>query len=189
MACSDLWAADDAGRFAVRNAGMVTCRAFVDEKAKRSAEFNLYMGWIDGYISAANQFTKDTYDLVPWGNTIFLATLLESHCKKNPEQLFYVAVNKLAAALLKQRLRTQSELIGTSYRGKKTYIYKSILREVQGYLKKEKLYSSEPDGEFGPGTAKALEAYQKANGLAVTGLPDQITLYKIFTSLAKESGS
>jgi len=181
-----LWAADSSGSFAVRNAGMATCQSFVDEKARPSARFNLYMGWIDGYISAANQFTKETYDLVPWGNTVFLAALIGNHCKENPEQRFYVAVNKLVSAMLDQRLKTQSELIETNYKGKKSYIYKSTLSEVQRYLKKEKLYSSKPDGAFGPGTRKALEAFQKSNGLAITGLPDQVTLYKIFREIAKK---
>ncbi len=183
---SNLWAADTLGRFAVRNAGMVTCQDFVDEKAKHSAKFNLYMGWIDGYISAANQYTKDTYDLIPWGNTIFLSALLDNHCKKNPEQRFYVAVNKLTGAMLKQRLRTQSKMIEASYKGKKSYIYKSTLEKVQRYLQQKGLYENKVYGSFNADTRKALEAYQESHGLLVTGLPDQITLYKIFRAIAKQ---
>ena len=79
------FAADSAGRFAVRNAGMATCQQFLDEKAAMSPKFNLYMGWIDGYISAANQFSKETFDFIPWGNSPFLATLVENYCKKKQE--------------------------------------------------------------------------------------------------------
>ncbi len=181
-----VWAADELGRFAVRNAGMVTCQSFVDEKVKKSAKFNLYMGWIDGYISAANQFTKDTYDLIPWGNTVFLAALLENHCKKNPEQRFYIAVNKLTGAMLQQRLKTQSKLIETSHKGKKSYIYRSTLQKVQEHLQNRDLYKGKVDGNFNTETRKSLESYQKSQNIAITGLPDQITLYKIFREIAAE---
>ncbi len=179
------WAADAKGRFAVRNAGMVDCATFVAEKKKRSSKFSLYMGWIDGYISAANQFTPDTFDLIPWGNTVFLATLLENHCAKNPEQPFYVAVNKLAAAMMPQRLQSHSEMVETKYKGKKTYIYKAVLLEVQKYLKKEKLYNGKADGSFGLETRRALEKFQQKKGLAVTGLPDQLTLYSLYREIKK----
>jgi hypothetical protein len=33
--------ADSQGRFAIRNAGMMPCAKFLEEKAKHSAEFNL----------------------------------------------------------------------------------------------------------------------------------------------------
>lgn len=183
LTSTPLKAADSKGSFAVRNAGMTTCQRFVDEKKKNSPVFNLYMGWIDGYISAANQYTADTYDLIPWGNTAFLATLLQNHCSKHPDQRFYVAVNQLAAAMLDQRLVTRSEMIETSNKGKKTHIYKSILLKVQLHLRELKMYTGKADGEYGPGTRSALEMFQKESGLAVTGLPDQLTLYKVFQKL------
>lgn len=179
------WAADSNGLFAVRNAGMVTCETFVTEKKQRSEKFGLYMGWIDGYISAANQFTPETFDLIPWGNTVFLATLLENHCTKKPKQPFYVAVNKLVSAMMSQRLLTRSEMIETSYKKKKTYLYKAVLIDVQKHLKTLHLYDAKPEGQFNTDTRKALEKYQKNNSLAVTGLPDQLTLYKIFRAIKK----
>ncbi len=185
---SALWSADDQGQFAVRNAGMASCQDFVNEKKRNSPKLNLYMGWIDGYLSAANQFTQKTYDLIPWGNTVFLATLLENHCSKNPEQRFYVAVNKLAGSMMKLRLPKQSKMVKTEYQGKKTYVYQAVLEIIQQFLRKNGLYSGEADGKFGPGTRKALQDFQKKNGLAVTGLPDQITLYKIFSDIKRGQG-
>ncbi len=180
-------ASDKDGRFAVRNAGMITCAKFVEEKNKRSTQYNIYVGWIDGFLSAANQFTKQTFDLVPWGNTAFLTTLLENHCKKNNEQLFYVAVNKLAASMMEQRLPVYSEHIKIEYNGKTTYVYQVILKKLQEVLKKEKFYKGKPDGLYGKGTRKAIEKFQKSNNLAVTGLPDQLTLYVVFLKLTKTS--
>ncbi|WP_421869376.1 peptidoglycan-binding domain-containing protein [Motiliproteus sp.] len=175
-------AADSQGRFAVRNAGMVSCAKFIEEKSKNSPTFNLYMGWIDGYLSAANQFTDETFDLVPWGNTPFLAALLENHCRKNLNQRFYVAVNMLAGTLLEQRLTEHSDLVVAVNDEQKTYIYKKVLKQVQEQLQKAKHYTGAADGLFGDTTIAALESYQRQQGIKVTGLPDQVTLYKLLRS-------
>lgn len=177
-----LFAADQEGRFAIRNAGMSTCQQFIDAKKDSPEKMGLFMGWIDGYISAANQYTESTYDLIPWGNTLLLATLIENHCKNNTKERFYVAVNKLAASMMSERLTTQSEMIKTSYKGKKTYIYKSVLQNLQKKLKAMGLYNSSADGAYGKGTRNAILAFQKKHGLALSGLPDQLTIYKIIRS-------
>ncbi|MBL7002952.1 MAG: peptidoglycan-binding protein [Gammaproteobacteria bacterium] len=176
------YASDSEGRFAIRNAGMNTCQNFIETKQRSPEKMGLYFGWIDGYISAANQYTEKTYDLIPWGNTLFLATLIENHCKNNPKERFYVAVNKLASAMIQDRLTEQSELIKTSYKGKKSYIYKRVLKDLQTKLGTLGFYKAKADGSYGPSTREALINYQKQNGLAQSGLPDQLTIYKILRS-------
>ena len=181
------FAADKNGSFAVRSAGMMTCETFVQEKVEKSKSLNLYMGWIDGYISAANQYTNDTFDLVPWGNTVLLATLIENHCKANPEQRFYIAVNQLVGALMQVRITEKNDFIETKHGDNSTYLYKSILVQVQQKLTENGLFKGKSNGEFGDDTRLALEAFQKANKLKVTGLPDQLTLYKVFGGIGKQS--
>ncbi|MCP3848642.1 MAG: peptidoglycan-binding protein [Gammaproteobacteria bacterium] len=178
-------ASDSEGRFAIRNAGMSTCQNFVETKKNSPEKMGLYFGWIDGYISAANQYTTETYDLVPWGNTLFLATLIENHCKNNPNERFYVSVNKLAASMMHKRLKEQSKLIETNYKGNKTYIYKRILKDIQTKLIELGLYMDKADGNYGPNTRKAIINFQNQNGLAQTGLPDQLTIYKVLRAKEK----
>lgn len=182
-----VFAADKNGSFAVRSAGMMTCEVFVKEKVEKSKSLNLYMGWIDGYISAANQYTNDTFDLVPWGNTVLLATLLESHCKVNPDQRFYIAVNQLVATLMQERITEKTDFIETKHGGNSTYLYRSVLVKVQEKLNEKGLFKGKTDGEFGDDTRLAIEAFQKSNKLQVTGLPDQLTLYKIFGGIGSRS--
>ncbi len=178
-------AADAEGRFAVRGAGMMECRVFVEEKRQNTPKLNLYLGWIDGYVSAANQFSPDTFDRVPWGNTVYLATLVESYCKKHPGDRFYVAVGRLLENLAKQRLRTSSELVVAEHDGHRTHLYRSVLKAVQARLKEAGHYQGEPDGTYGPATRDALLAFQKEVGARQTGLPDQLTLYLIDRKLGK----
>jgi len=178
-------AADAEGRFAVRGAGMVECRVFVEEKRRNTPKLSLYLGWIDGYVSAANQFSSDTFDRVPWGNTVYLATLVESYCNKHPGERFYVAVGRLLENLSKQRLRTSSELVNAEYGGHRTFLYRSVLKAVQARLKEAGHYQGEPDGTYGPATRDALLAFQKEVKTRQTGLPDQLTLYLIDRKLGK----
>jgi peptidoglycan hydrolase-like protein with peptidoglycan-binding domain len=42
--------------------------------------------------------------------------------------------------------------------------------------KVQELLSLNADGDFGPGTEKAVKAFQKKSGLPVTGVVDQATL-------------
>lgn len=180
-------AADENGKFAVRNAGMVSCKVFNDEseKQKKSKTYTMYIGWIDGYISAANQFTNNTFDLVPWGNTPFYALLIAKHCKKYPKEPFYVAVNKFVGSQVKTRLTKESVFVKLRNGKNETHIYKDVLKVVQQILKDENFYRGAIDGEYGPGTKAAFEKFQKANKLAISGLPDQLTLYMLYTKLIK----
>jgi len=189
MCIGSVYAADEKGQFAVRNAGMVSCDVFVKEaqKKEKSRAYNMYLGWIDGYISAANQFTNKTFDLAPWGNTPFYAVLLSKYCEKHPKDPFYIAVNKFVGSQVQNRLQTSSILIPVTNGKDSTHVYVGVLKTVQQILKNEKYYKGTVDGQFGPGTIKALKKFQKANKLAETGLPDQLTLYMAYTKYSKSS--
>lgn len=56
------------------------------------------------------------------------------------------------------------------------YSRSSILAQVQKKLKAAGLYTSSADGEPGPGTQRAILAYQQAHGLSLTGQLDTATL-------------
>ena len=49
-------AADEQGRYAIHGAGLLKCRVFVEEKSKQSPAYMMIGGWMDGYISAVNNW-------------------------------------------------------------------------------------------------------------------------------------
>ena len=50
---------------------------------------------------------------------------------------------------------------------------------VQVELMRLGYYKGKIDGKMGPGTKEALRAFQRAEGLAVTGVMDNVTLAKL----------
>lgn len=56
----------------------------------------------------------------------------------------------------------------------------SAVRMLQARLKELGYTDEEPDGFYGPKTAKAVEAFQERNGLKADGIAGQQTLKKMF---------
>lgn len=173
-------AADGKGDFAVDGGGAQTCAAFNSARAKRNNDYAIYAGWVDGYVTGANQYTKDTYDMTPWQTSELLLTAIGRYCEKNPQHSFINAVNGMLAALKPERLQQKSELMVIQSEGQGTVAYKAVVEQIQRKLTDKKLYSGKIDGLYSPPLRDALKAFQSKANLEKTGLPDQATLYKLF---------
>jgi hypothetical protein len=53
------------------------------------------------------------------------------------------------------------------------------LRELQAALKQRQFYTGEVSGQYGPALREAIEAYERAQGLTVTGLATQALLKRL----------
>lgn len=177
-----LAAADKEGNFAVEGAGLASCENFVAERAKKSNVYWMFGGWLDGYVTAINQFAPDTYDITPWETTDLLTALIENHCKQNPNHNFFFVANALAGRLMEERLQSKSPPVEAKAGNQSTMVYQETLRRAQQALKDRGHYSGTIDGLYGPQTQKALETFQQKQGLQVTGLPDQLTLLRLLRS-------
>ena len=56
---AQLRAVDDSGQFAMKGAGFLPCKVFVLEREKRSKIYYMIGGWIEGYLSAYNKYSKE----------------------------------------------------------------------------------------------------------------------------------
>lgn len=181
-------AADAKGAYAIDGGGGATCKAFTDSrKADDTRAAGLFAGWVDGYLSAANQNSPDTFDLTPWQTTDLLLVLLGRYCESYPEDRFEIAVNTMRKALHAQRLVTRSETLLAGSKEKGVPIYREIMLRAQQSLKQQGVYPGALDGNYGQAMHTALNAFQEKNGIKVTGLPDQETLFRLLP-LAPEIG-
>lgn len=177
-------AADAEGRFALRGVGLATCDQFLKAIEERQENVLLAGGWLEGYLTAVNQFRPDTFNIAPWQNTDTLLTLLKHNCERNRDQRFFAIVGSMVDFFAKSRLKEQSTPVVAEAGDQKAVVYKEVLQEAQQELIKQGLLDGTADGQFGPKTKTALEEFQKKQNLQVTGLPDQMTLWRLLSESA-----
>lgn len=182
------YAADKDGKFSIKGAGVSQCRQFLAEQKEPSARFFAYGGWVDGYLTAANEGLPETFDLAPWQSLDLLAVALAEYCEQRPDASFLSAVREVFQSLIPQRLTDQSQMIDVKLGDVNGKMYREVLRRAQEVLKKRGHYQSSVDGLYGPRTQAAFEAFQREVGLdkriaeqgGALGLPDQVTLWYLF---------
>ena len=180
MLATGAFAASADGTYAAKGAGPQNCDQFVKERDARSNNYFRFLGWIEGYISYYNKATPDTTDVLSWQTSELADFLLSNFCKANPAERFSSAVDIMLNALYPSRLREPSEVIDIPGGNPPIQIYKEVMMRIQQTLLDRGFYKGGVDGAYGPGTAAAIKQFQGTVQLEQTGLPDQITLLRLF---------
>jgi hypothetical protein len=181
VAASSAEAADADGRAAPKGFGLATCEQFL-EMARQPDNQNTVRAiaeWVNGYLTASNIYMEETYDIAPWQNPVYLLNVYARLCQQQPEQRFVAVVHFVNNALRETRLTKQQEMVTVEAGEQRMGIYKDILQNVQQSLIDKGYLKGTADGAFGPMTRTALEAYQTAQQLAVTGVPDSFTVERL----------
>ena len=171
---------DGNNQFAVEGAGRLDCASFTKARAdKGSAEYQRLIGFVEGYLSAANRYEPNTFDLSPWHNAAAFDLVLEKHCSENPDEVMIAVVQKMVGALRPLRVAKFSPLVEVGTGENRAFVYETILRRTQAALRSRGLYDGEEDGNFSPEMRDALLAYQRSADLYETGVPDPATLWTL----------
>lgn len=170
-------AATDDGNFAVERSGQATCSRFLKAQAEDPQEFTRYLGFLEGYLSAANRYEPNTFDLTPWHDTHALSVILATHCKEAPEESLGIAVQRFVGAVMPLRLASHSPMVRIERNGKTAEVYEAILKRAQIALGQRALYAGPLDGKYSTALGTAFESFQKNNSLDPTGIPDVPTLW------------
>ena len=119
---------------------------------------------------------------MPWQSTETLLIALAAYCKRQePTVSYHEAVLAMAKSLYANRLADSTQAILAQHNQKAIVIYKSVLENVRQTLVQLKfLKKAQVSGEYNLDDALAITAYQKAEKIDVTGLPDQKTLSRLF---------
>lgn len=170
------------GEFAVEGAGLAKCPAFLEARASRSDAYSRFIGYVEGYMTAANRYSPETFDLSPYQTGELFGMIIENHCKSNPDDQLYYIVQSLALQLEADRLKNRSSMMRID--GSETgsvAVYEEVVRRMQVRLAEENLYSGEADGQFDEELQRSIENYQAAVGLQPSGMPDTLTLWILFS--------
>lgn len=142
----------------------------------------VFVGWLEGYTSAYNRLSDDTFDVVPIVEGALIAALVRNVCTRNPDAAIEAVLARVLRDLEPHRIRSESPIVTARAGDRSIALRQETLRRAQVRLAEKGHYRMAPDGLFGQGTQSALAAYQQAEGLAVTGLPDADTLARLILS-------
>jgi hypothetical protein len=171
---------NSAEQFAVEGSGRIGCTQFnTAYKNQESAEYQRIIGFVDGYLTAANRYEPNTFDLSPWHNGVAFGLILNKHCGDHPEDTLVSTLQRMVTSFLPIRLAKFSQLVEVGDDKYKTVVYDAILRRAQSVLKMRGLYQGEEDGKFTPVLREAFRRFQEQNGLTPTGIPDPATLWTL----------
>lgn len=168
------------GQFAVEGSGRATCVNFTAARAnKTSAPYERMIGFVEGYMTAANRYEANTFDLSPWHNAEAFALILDHHCKSNPNDSLATGVQKMVASFQPIRLAEFSQLVEVGDGKNKTFVYEAILRRAQAALKRRGLYAGQENGRYSSELRLSLVKFQQSAKLQPSGLPDPATLWTL----------
>ena len=172
-------AADASGRFAVERIGQVTCGSFSVAKTARNPAYDSMLDFAEGYLTAANRYEPNTFDLSPWHTKGGLGIILNGYCHAHGSDHFVAALEKLVTAMRPIRLAEYSPSISFVAGSKQADAYQAILKRAQSVLHRQGRFSGAEDGRDSPQFRDALRAFQVSAKLEPTGLPDSATLWEL----------
>jgi hypothetical protein len=165
------------GMFAVEESGRMPCPAFIAARAAKNANYQRAIGFVEGYLTAANRYEPNTFDLAPWQNATAFGMILDAHCKRQPSDTLAVALQRLVGALQPLRLAEPSKLVEVGDGHGKAILYEMILKRAQAALARKGVYHGAQTGVFDAETRAGFATFQKNVSLNPTGLPDPATLW------------
>ena len=173
-------AADADGNYAIAGAGFQPCSAFMESYEAQDVNILAYRSWINGFVTGHNlSLLEDTYNVSPVYDLDEFTNVLVRICTANPDLVVAQATTALLNQIEPLRLATASDPVTLNQGDESVTVPAVFVERAQAALAELGYYQSGVDGVFGPGTAAAITAFQEAESLPTTGLPDAPTLTRL----------
>ncbi|WP_152553565.1 peptidoglycan-binding domain-containing protein [Erythrobacter longus] len=164
-------------QFAVEGAGRASCAAYTEARDNNPQQAARYLGFIEGYLTAANRYEPNTFDLAPWHTVEAFALILDQHCMQSSDDRLAMVAQRLVVSMMPHRLASESELVELRQGDKSVLVYEKIIRRTQNQLALRGLFAGERDGKDSPEYREALSRFQQIARLDQSGIPDVATLW------------
>ncbi|TRD11604.1 peptidoglycan-binding protein [Erythrobacter insulae] len=167
-------------RFAVEGPGILTCSDFLAaQEDKRSLEYQRFIGFAEGYLSAANLYEPNTFDLSPWHNAAAFDLILGTHCQQNESELITNVLQRMVSSFRPLRVAEFSPMLEVGNGEYRAFVYETILRRAQAALTQLGFYAGPEDAQYSPALKDGFLKFQRARELLETGVPDPVTLWTL----------
>lgn len=164
-------------QFALEESGRATCAMYTHARKSSPQATARYIGFVEGYLTAANRYEPNTFDLTPWHTPEAFALILDEHCAKNPDEPLAMVTQQIVVAMMPFRLADKSDLVVIREGDHQTAVYQRIIWRAQDELARRGLYRGKLDGADSPELRSALTRFQQLARLDPSGLPDVATLW------------
>ena len=110
------WATDEFGYYRPyfminKNFDYATCEGFVTAtkfaKQGHYNPINQFNQWLDGFLTAYDMYTPDTFDIAYGKDLATLDGIIENYCAKHPDHLLDDAAQSLIFELIPDRAKTR----------------------------------------------------------------------------------
>ena len=160
--------------------GSQSCSVVLEAKANDRNSYVAFAAWVNGFVSAANGYEPDTFDLTPWQTPEYTMAQIARSCESNPDAALVEAVGAYIRFLKPARLTEETPLVAVGNETIKTYVYLEVLAQLKSKLDAQGYDTGDNAPEaYGAAFQSAVTRYQQSNGLRTTGLPDLQTLSHI----------
>jgi peptidoglycan hydrolase-like protein with peptidoglycan-binding domain len=176
LAAGHAHAADPKGNYIVRGIGARPCSDYIKAVGASADQVRPYLSWMEGYLTGINRLQAKTFDVSPVTSAALVGHMVRNFCSTQPELRFETAVAQLMNFFDDYKVPDQSQLVEVTVGDANAAIRQSTLKWMQAQMKAAGFFVGEPDGLYGNSTKTALVAYQKANKIPETGVPDSATL-------------
>ena len=123
-------AADSQGNFAVKGVANVSCKDYAASAAQGGPELSQYLGHVNGYVSAYNALSVNTFDVLSWQSVDTILLLLLSRCDKHPEVKFGAMLTTLLGYLHEHRVQAVASRVALGPKENSLYLYEPVFKEL-----------------------------------------------------------
>jgi hypothetical protein len=189
LATSDAHASDPKGNYIVRGIGARPCSDYMAAVGKTAQDVVPYISWMEGYLTGINRLQPQTFDVSPVTEAAIVGQMVRNYCSTQPTLRFETAVAQLMNFFAPYKVPEQSQLVEVTVGDGRAALRQSTLKWMQERLKAQGLFTGTPDGLYGVSTKTALMAFQKANKIPETGVPDARTLVAFIQKETESKGA
>jgi hypothetical protein len=166
-------AADESGGFVVKGVGAKSCSAFVEVAARGSRELSQYLGYVNGYTSAYNEISEDTFDVWRWQTTDTVLLLLLQRCQREPGLSFGAALATLTRYLDGSKIGAKVGVVRVGTPDEGFFVYEPVYADILAALEGEGYQTTNPH--------TALMQYKKDQNVADTKNLYQMLLLRLLS--------
>ncbi len=164
---------------AIEGPGTQPCSKLVEVRRNDTGAYMAFGAWVSGFLSAANVYEDETYDLTPWQPLEVSLAQVVKYCEANPQQSVINGVSAYITYLRENRIKEQSDLVDARNGDQVIRLYAEMIARIRTELRKGGYLEAEGTG-FDDAVVAALARFQRDKGLSRTGLPDLRTMLKMF---------